>query len=96
MPMPKIARSANSIRYDVEKPLRNANTEYQRIENISGALRPHRSAAVPAPMPPATRKINVIVPSAPASAALTVKLRWMSTSRNVRIVKSNASSTQPR
>ena len=30
--------------------------------------------AVPAPMPPATRKISVMVPSAPASALSTVKL----------------------
>ena len=75
MPMPNSARSANSIRNDVAKPLKNANIEYQRIENISGPLRPQRSAAVPAPMPPATRKISVMVPSAPARAALTVKLR---------------------
>ena len=96
MPMPNSARIANSIPYDVEKPPRNENSEYQRIENISGPLRPQRSAAVPAPMPPATRKISVIVPSAPASALSTVKLRWMSTRRNVRMVKSKPSSTQPR
>ena len=48
MPMPKSARSVNSIGYDVEKPLRKANSENQRIENISGPLRPQRSAAVPA------------------------------------------------
>src|SRR5256885_9806591 len=74
MPMPKSARIANSMRYDVEKPPRNENSEYHTIENISGYLRPQRSAAVPAPMPPATRKINVIVPSSPASAASIVKL----------------------
>src|SRR5579872_4346014 len=96
MPMPNSARIAKSIPYDVEKPPRNEKTEYQRIENISGPLRPQRSAAVPAPMPPATRKISVMVPSAPASALSTVKLRWMSTSRNVRMVKSKPSSTQPR
>src|SRR5437899_2362470 len=45
MPMPKSARSANNMRYDVENPLRNASAEYQRIENISGPLRPQRSAA---------------------------------------------------
>ena len=96
MPMPNRARIANSMPYDVEKPPRNENSEYQRIENISGPLRPQRSAAVPAPMPPATRKISVMVPSAPASALSTVKLRWMSTSRNVRMVKSKPSSTHPR
>ena len=66
---------ANSIRNDVEKPPRNEKAEYQRIENISGPLRPHRSAAVPAPMPPATRKIRVMVPREPTSALSTVKLR---------------------
>ena len=96
MPIPNSARIANSIAYDEEKPPRNEKTEYHRIENMSGPLRPHRSAAVPAPMPPATRKISVIVPSAPASALSTVKLRWMSTRRNVRMVKSNPSRTHPR
>jgi hypothetical protein len=60
MPMPKSARHVKSMPYDVEKPLRKANAEYHRIENINGPLRPQRSAAVPAPMPPATRNINVI------------------------------------
>ena len=96
MPMPNSARHAKSMRYDVEKPPKNENSEYHTIENISGALRPQRSAAVPAPMPPATRKISVIVPSSPASAASTVKLCRMSTSRNVMIVKSKPSSTHAR
>ena len=96
MPMPKSARIANSMRKDVEKPPRNEKAEYHRIENINGPLRPQRSAAVPAPIPPATRKISVIVPSEPTSALSTVKLRWMSTRRNVRMVKSKPSSTQPR
>ena len=47
----------------------------QRIPSISGSLRPKRSAAMPAPMPPRTRNISVTVASAPASALLTVKLR---------------------
>ena len=96
IPIPKSARSTNSMRYDVEKPHRNAKIEYQRIEKISGPLRPHRSAAVPAPMPPATRKIRVIVPRSPRSAELTPKLRRMSTSWNVRMVKSKPSSVQAR
>jgi hypothetical protein len=75
MPMPNKARKANSIPYDVEKPHRKANSEYHRIDAINGSLRPQRSAADPATDPPTTRKKSVIVPSAPASAALTVKLR---------------------
>ncbi len=47
MPMPKSARNANSMRYEVENPPMKAKSEYQRIENISGNLRPQRSAAVP-------------------------------------------------
>jgi hypothetical protein len=42
--------------------------EYQSTENISGPLRPERSVAVPAPMPPATRKTSWTMPSAPTSA----------------------------
>jgi hypothetical protein len=75
IPMPNSARHANNIWYELEKPPRNENTEYQTMENINGPLRPQRSAAVPVAMPPATRKIKVTVPSAPASALSTVKLR---------------------
>ena len=75
IPMPNSARHANSIAYDVEKPLSTVNSENQTIESISGSLRPHRSAAVPAAAPPTRRNINVTVPSAPASALSTVKLR---------------------
>ncbi len=75
MPIPNSARIANNMPYDVEKPPRKEKSEYHMIENISGPLRPQRSAAVPAPMPPATRKTSVIVPSAPARALSTVKLR---------------------
>jgi len=60
--------------YDVDRPLRNANSVNHAIENMIGGLRPHRSAAVPAPMPPRTRNISVTVPSAPASAELMEKL----------------------
>ena len=74
IPMPKSARSVKSIRYDVEKPLRHANAEYQRIENTNGPLRPQRSAAEPAAAPPSSRNMSVTVASAPASALLIVKL----------------------
>ncbi len=74
MPTPKSARSASSIPNVVERPLRNANAEYHRTENISGPLRPQRSAAVPAPIPPITRANNVAVPTAPTAALLTLKL----------------------
>ena len=68
MPMPKSARSANSIVYDVEKPLRNANIDNQMIDSINGSLRPHLSAIAPATTPPTRRMTSVTVPSAPASA----------------------------
>jgi len=44
------------------------------IENNSGPLRPHRSAAAPEPRPPRTRQISVTLPSAPAHALSIVKL----------------------
>ena len=40
MPMPKSPRKANSITYEVEAPLRNANAVYQAIEKRIGPLRP--------------------------------------------------------
>src|SRR5215207_2829252 len=70
MPMPNSPRHANRMTYDVDSPLRNANAVNQAIEKMIGGLRPQRSAAAPAPMPPSTRNINVTVPSAPASAEL--------------------------
>ena len=73
-------------------PLSSANVVYHAIENRIGPLRPKRSASVPAPMPPNTRKKSVTVPSAPASALFTVKLCWISIRTNVRMVKSKASS----
>ncbi len=73
MPMPNSARSPSSIPNVVENPLRHANIEYHRIENISGPLRPQRSAAVPAPMPPITRAKSVTDPMVPTSALLTLK-----------------------
>ena len=44
------------------------------IDAINGGFRPQRSASDPATEPPTTRKKSVMVPSAPASALLTVKL----------------------
>src|SRR5687767_3847074 len=96
MPRPNSARSAKSIAYDVEKPLSAANSENHSTDTISGPLRPHLSAAVPANVPPASRMNSVTVPSAPASALSTVKLFWMSMTMNVRMLKSNESTTQPR
>ncbi len=75
MPIPNPARSANSIPYDVENPLRKAKTENQSTDSISGSLRPYLSAIVPATAPPTRRMMSVTVPSAPASARSTVKLR---------------------
>ena len=67
--MPKSARSANSIVYDVEKPLANAKIASHMIDSISGSLRPHLSAIAPETTPPARRMTSVTVPSAPASTA---------------------------
>ena len=66
------------------------------MDSISGSFRPHRSAIMPAPSPPTSRKNRVTVPSAPASAASTVKLFWMSIRMNVMMAKSNPPRVQPR
>src|SRR5579862_2723229 len=96
MPMPNNARSANSMPYDVEKPLRNAKTENHSTDSISGSLRPYLSATDPEATPPTSRMMSVTVPSAPASARSTVKLFWMSMRMKVEMVKSNASTIHPR
>jgi len=96
MPMPNSARKPNSIAYEVENPLSAANTENQRMDSISGSLRPQRSAAVPASAPPTRRITSVTVPRIPARKLSTVKVFWMSIRTKVMMVKSNPSSTQPR
>ena len=75
MPIPNSALHANNIAYEVEKPLRTVNNENQTIDSINGRFRPQRSAAVPAAVPPTSRNMSVTVPSAPASALSTAKLR---------------------
>src|SRR5215510_4253144 len=96
IPMPNEARSPNSIAYEVEKPLKKANSENQRTESISGTLRPHLSASAPARVPPTRRMTNVTVPRRPASARSTEKLFSISMRMKVRMLKSNASTIQPR
>ena len=52
MPMPKSARSPKSIAYDVEKPLRNAKIENQRIDSSQRQLAAPLVGRVPATTPP--------------------------------------------
>ncbi len=86
MPMPNNARNTNNMAYVVEKPLNTVKMENHRMDRIKGSLRPMRSAIVPAAAPPTRRNMSVTVPSAPASVLSMVKLRWMSTRTNVRMV----------
>jgi hypothetical protein len=79
----------------VEKPLSSAKIEIQRTESISGSLRPHLSAALPAITPPTSRMISVIVPSAPASTASIENAFSMSTRMNVMAEKSKPSNIHP-
>src|SRR5216684_1982351 len=96
MPKPNSARKPNSIAYEVEKPLRNAKSENHNTDNINGNFRPYLSASVPATEAPESRMMSVTLPSAPASARSTVKLFWMSIRMKASMLKSNASTTQPR
>ena len=62
------ARTAS--RTTVANPLRNANSENHRTDSISGSLRPHLSAAVPAIVPPTSRMISVTVPERAGERAI--------------------------
>ena len=61
MPMPSSARNTNRNMKVGEKPAMKLQTEYQRIEIISGFLRPIRSANQPEAVAPTRRSHSVMV-----------------------------------
>src|ERR1700687_3400049 len=64
MPMPSSARNRNNSAKVGERPANRLHTEYHRIEIISGALRPMRSASQPEPTAPTSRSHRVMVNTA--------------------------------
>ncbi len=78
-----------------EKPAMKLQTEYQRMEIISGALRPIRSAIQPAAVAPPRRIHSVTVNTAVTAVSGTPNSWEIGSMISRKIVKSNASSVQP-
>ena len=95
MPMPSNARNTKRNQKVGEKPAMKLQIEYQKIEIISGVLRPIRSASQPAATAPTSRIHKVSVKTIATSVVGT----WNSSAIGLMIsrktVKSNASSVQP-
>src|SRR3954454_16770476 len=95
MPMPSRVRNTNRNMKVGEKPAMKLQIEYQKIDIISGVLRPMRSASQPEATAPTSRihkvSVNTIVTSVvgtPNSSAIGFMI-------SRKTVKSTASSVQP-
>src|SRR5215472_10192586 len=95
MPMPRRARKKNKNAKLGENPAMKLHTEYQRMEIISGAFRPMRSAIQPAAVAPTRRSHSVMVNTAVTAVSGTSNSLAIGTMISRKIVKSNASSVQP-
>src|SRR5215471_15400192 len=95
MPMPSRVRNTSRKMKVGENPAMKLHTEYQKIEIISGVLRPIRSASQPEATAPTSRihKVNV------KTIATSVVGTWNSSAIGLMIsrktVKSKASRVQP-
>src|SRR5215468_3997500 len=95
MPMPSSARNRNRSQKLGARPAAKLLKEYQRIEIISGFLRPMRSASQPEPTAPSSRSQSVTVKTAVTATSGTPKDSAIGTMISRKIVKSNASRVQP-
>ncbi len=95
MPMPSSARQTNRKRKVGENPATKLQTEYQRMEIISGFFRPIRSESQPDAVAPSSRTHSVIVKTKVTSVIETLNSCEIGTMINRKMVKSNASSVQP-
>src|SRR5215475_11050388 len=95
MPMPSSARKKNRNANVGEKPAMKLHSEYHRIEIISGALRPIRSAIHPDAVAPTRRIHSVMVNTTVTAVKGTSNSLAIGTMISRKIVKSNASSVQP-
>src|SRR5258708_11281776 len=94
MPMPSSARKKNRKAKVGEKPAMKLQTEYHRMEIISGALRPMRSAIQPAAVAPTRRSQRVMVKTAATAVSGTPNSWEIGSLLRRKIVKSHASSFQ--
>src|SRR5215469_13488071 len=95
IPMPSSARKKNKNAKLGEKPAMKLQSEYQKMEIISGVFRPTRSAIQPAAVAPTRRIHNVMVNTAVTAVRETSNSLAIGTMISRKIVKSNASSVQP-
>src|SRR6185369_7829988 len=95
MPMPRSARITNRKAKVGESPAAKLQMEYQKMEIISGARRPSRSANQPEAVAPPRRMMSVIEKIAVTSINGTPNSFEIGTMMRRKTVKSNASSVQP-
>src|ERR1700719_2853803 len=95
IPMPSSARKKNKNAKVGEKPAMKLQSEYQRMEIISGVFRPIRSAIQPAAVAPTRRIHRVIVNTTVTAVKGTSNSLAIGTMISRKIVKSNASSVHP-
>src|SRR6516162_10328823 len=95
MPIPSNVRNTNRNTKVGEKPAMKLQTEYQKIEIISGSLRPTRSASQPEATAPTSRIHNVSVKTIATSAVDTPNSSAIGLMISRKTVKSKASRVQP-
>src|SRR5262249_1655765 len=95
MPMPNNARKKKRNANVGEKPAMKLHSEYHRIDIISGARRPIRSAIHPAVVAPSSRSHSVAVKTAVTATNGTPNSCEIGNMISRKMVKSNASSVQP-
>src|SRR5215831_19423492 len=95
MPMPSRVRNTSKNMKVGENPAMKLHTEYQKIEIISGVLRPMRSASQPEATAPTSRIHKVSVKTMATSVVGTWNSSAIGLMINRNTVKSKASSVQP-
>src|SRR6516225_133231 len=95
MPIPSKVRNTNKNMKVGENPAMKLQIEYQKIEIISGSLRPTRSASQPEATAPTSRIHNVSVKTRATSVSGTLNSSAIGTMIKRKTVKSNASNVQP-
>src|SRR5271170_148657 len=95
IPRPKSVRSTRIQPKDGANATAPSHAANQRMETMSGPLRPQRSDAAPAMKPPARRAKSVSVIEPAVATLATPNSRAMLGITSMKIVKSNASRTHP-
>ena len=95
IPMPRMVRITSRNTKLGEKPAMKLQTEYHRMEIISGVLRPIRSAIQPDATAPKRRMNSVRLTTVETMVSDASNSLAMETTSTRNTVKSNASSVQP-